>query len=340
MRKALVSELQNISREHPELKFDSMSSDKDVVMELNENGKESSTYADEYIIRSVVPMTLISNEFNDTNVASLVFLCTADKIKDGDYKGKELFTLIHNYIVEDDNEDMMVRETPFHTENNYFSKHMSENMIMQNCKSFITDLRYFSSNTGFYMYAVENKEKSIAKLNLPINVFSSIAFIDQYITENINNKYDLEMAIIFGFNFDESNSLFMVDTIGSPIVMCEAQQEKKHLLKKENSNVAFIVPLYHFINKYIQEKIKLLTCLEADTVFDKSKYKGATMNDVNKSFNGEDDQYIGNFMTNIKFVNTNKEYLLIKASNRKKQSLLIMLDNDMQDMLVKVVNEY
>lgn len=328
MIKTFVTGLLDEKKVDPTQPIDTLDNDPDIIDMVDPNGEEESFISRQ--IDTVTPFTLLFRKGTSKgDIATIVLLC-----KDNDLD--ELFTLSHNYIVENEEEIQNLYKIPFFEENNFISSKIAADMVMREEKSYISDFRfnYEKDNVPseqFYIDAVRNNKNDKEKYRFYMDpaTFTCIAYFDDFICYPYENNHDIVLATTEGFLKDNSPSdIFIVDRVDKIIEMA-------------NTNVGNNIAVVSKFMRYTPdgtESIKVLSSYEIEQKFNKKKFKDCTVQKLEENFTNDADQYLTDFMTFCHIENIDKDYDILRVSNKNKETKIIFMDMDvrkeMEDMII------
>lgn len=320
-----------------------LDNDKEVVIveELNENNEvvnvskatEVSKENEVETISSIVPLSLASYETSKGKIIAMVWLCELEE----DY-----ITIQTNYLIEHKAEEKIISMIKFSNENKHIANIITDRLIIDRFDQYISELEFNIelNNDGsakeIYFDAYKVKNRKIAnkkKFIVNENIFASIKYIDEYISECNINEYELHQSTLTGAMIDDKEiPLFQVDFLDSLIALAPVDAKE--------GNVVAVFKVGNFKNKDEKEFATLLVPFSIDARFKRSKFKGNTVEKLESTYFVEEDQYINNFLFFAKFKNIDKEYMFIKASNNKGEEKIFSLDISFRTQLQEKILEY
>lgn len=332
MIKTFVTGLLDEKKVDPTQPIDTLDNDPDVIdMEGQDNKEEEKTYLPRQI-DTVTPLTLLLRKGTSKgDIATLVLLCKDDDLG-------EMFTLSHNYIVEDEEEIQNLYKVPFFEENNFVSTKIAADMIMREEKSYITDFQfnYEKSNVPnqqFYIDAVRNskEDKDIYRFFMSPAVFTCIAYFDDFVCNPYENNHDVVLATTEGFLKENAPvDVFIVDRVDKIIEMANTNV---------GNNIAVVSKLMRYTAD-AAESIKVLSSYELEQKFNKKKFKDCTVQKLEENFTNDADQYLTDFMTFCHIKNIDKDYDILRVSNKNKETKIIFMDMDIRKELEEMIMNY
>jgi hypothetical protein len=346
MKKTIITTLLDREKVDPSTSVDTITNDhtEDIVPEYDEltgaqivdvEAKPEIPDITVITVNQVTPMTIMTQKSPDgKDVAALVLLC-----KDTE---NNTFTLVNNYIIENDQQKKQVERNPIHDNVNYISKRLASNMIMSALPCYITDMNFYYNKEAeipseqFYMFAVPNdaNDKRIIKFNLSSDLFSVIAFIDDYITSDSHNIHDLQIATVAGYKqSDMVIPVCFVDNIDSIISLAPSTE-------KDSTDVIVVFKTLEFVSSTEKNVYKILTAFDFGKKYNRKKYRGCTLKSIEEGYGKDIDQYLSNYMIECRLKNIDKDYLVIKAKNKDGRCKLFFIDNDNQKKIEELVEMY
>lgn len=350
MRKTIVTTLLEREKEDPSVSVDTISNDNteelfdaEIIEEENsvlgttkKDVLEPITVAKTFKITQVTPMTIMTSKSPDgKDIAAFVLLCK-DQLSD------LTFTLTHNYIIENEEQKKQVEKNPIHDNVNYISKRLASNMIMTAIPGYITDFNFYynkeavNPNESFYMFAVPNKDDSrrVVKFEFSPEIFSVLAFLDDYIVSDSHNIHDLQIATVAGYK--QSGTLVTVDFVDNidSIVSLAPSAEKN------STDVVVVFKTLEFVDSSTKNVYKILTAFDFGKKYPKKKFRGYTMTNLEENYGNDVDQYLSNYMIECRIKNLDKDYLIIKAKNKDGICKLFFIDNDNQRKIEELIDQY
>ena len=335
MRKTIVTPLLDREKADPSVSMNTISNDRTEEFE-NEFDEEGNVFVEardvttplpvmETIkITQVTPMTIMTTKSPDgKDIAAFVLLCK-------DQMADKTFTLTHNYIIENAEQKKQIERNPIHDNVNYISKRLTANMIMNTIPGYITDFGFYFNKDGvnpyekFYMFGVPNVEdsKAIIKFEFNPEIFSVLAFLDDYIVSDCHNIHDLQIATVAGYQ--QSGTLVtthFIDTVDS-IVSLAASDDK------DSTDLAVVFKIMEFDSVDSKTVYKILTAFDFDKKYPKKKFRGYTMEKMEEEYGKDIVQYL------------DKDYLIIKAKNKDGICKLFFIDNDVQRRIEEMIEAY
>ena len=252
------------------------------------------------------------------------------------------FTLTHNYIIENDEQRKQIERNPIHDRVNYISKRLTANMIMNSLPGYITDMNFYYNKEAdnpfesFYMFAVPNRDerKEVIKFTFTPEIFSVIAFLDDYIVSDSHNIHDLQIATVAGYRqADMMVTINFIDNIDSIVSLAPAAE-------KDSTDLALVFKVIEFTGADEKNVYKILTAFDFGKKYPKKKFRGATIKTLEDEYGKDVDQYVSNYMIDCRINNLDKDYLIIKAKNKDGICKLFFLDNETQRNIEELVEQY
>ena len=350
MRKTIITTLLEMEKQDPSTSPDVVSNDDTeevfsgpvvdedgAIIDFENEALGEIKITKSYTISQFTPMTIMTTKSPDgKDIAALVFLCK-DNYTD------LTFNLVINYFIENDEQRKAVEKNPIHDNVNYISKRLASNMILSALPCYITDMNFYynkkadNPNEVFYMFAVPNKEENtrhVVKFNMSSDIFSALAFIDDYVVSDSHNIHDLQIATVAGYKpLDRVMAVSFIDTIDSIVSLAPASD-------KDSTDVAVVFKTLEFVDASTKNVYKILTAFDFGKKYPKKKFRGATIHDLEESYGKDIDQYISNYMIECRIRNLDKDYLIIKAKNKDGIAKLFFLDNDIQKKVEELIEMY
>ena len=288
----------------------------------------------QYKISYVTPMTISSNTINDTRIATIFFLCI-------DAKEDYMFILYHNYIIENDEDDIIVRSNSIHDDENFISKMVAANMIAKHLPKYNTDLvfnknedKFAGDEDKFYLLGVSSSDSKVCRFNLSSDVFASMGFVDSYLTADYTNNHDFTQAILSGAdkNNNIASEVYIVDDVDNIISLA--------LADKKTNTLACVFKVKRSFGDGVTDSFKILIPFIVEGAkFKKSKFN-ATIESIGKDYTKDADQYVCDFMWSTRIGNIDKEFLIIKGKNKDNTSKLFFLDTDIENKLDDLIDKF
>ena len=309
---------------------ESVSTDSPESLDNTEKGSEEYDEND-YIISSATPFSMIvlKNEA-EQDIATLFFIVES-------LSGKK-YILYTSYLAEDEFELEFFDNIPFNVSNNFSSFRLCSNIITSSFPLFITDFEFTYDKKSDSKYNFSIKAKSvtnesvssdIVEFKMVSDVFNCIKYIDNYVLEQDINNYELTKASIFAREKINPSEIIMVDRIDRVIAL--TQQTK--IKKSETYILEFVVVAG-------EEKYTILSTFNFGVKFNKRKFKGMTAEKISDTFLRESDQYLQIFSEFCRFSNIDKDYLIIRGSNKDSDSKLFFIDSSSKLELETLISEY
>ena len=257
-------------------------------------------------------------------------------------KGENFLGILSvNYILSGDEDIAKLQKLPFFNPNKYFSDSFSTHMIVDKLPKYVCDNEFEIENIndpkttismeGFDISNMDSKS-DIVRIEMSIDVFSTIKFIDEYIQEDVINNHDLLISLS---STTKESKLFVVDEI--PWLLGLSR------INRKSTSVAVAFRAHTSRNslttEYIDNSISILMPIDLKIKFRRRKFKDK-LNTVLDKFLEDDDQYLNSFIFYARFKNIDKEYLCIKAFNKNEESKLILLDSAATKRLKKLIMDY
>ena len=305
------------------------------------------------MVTAVTPFNLSVAKTPDESkvVASVVYLC-----KDSNDK---LFIIHRNFILESKEDLEIIATIPFAEDKDadFISKIVGNHMLTAYLDTYITDMNfevdedfYKNPNPILHLKATNTKTKESLVIDVTSEAFACMAYVDNYITEDIMLDHDLQIASVAGSKEPEVPvTFFVVDNVESIVAMASAvpvksgmEKFKSLFSKKETTNtVGLIVKLNRFITKDDKETASLLLPLDAGKAYPESKFRGKTIKDIQDTYFADGDQYVSTFIVdNIRLAGVDKEYMLIRGKTKDKSVKIFLLDTGCLEDLHHKMEEF
>lgn len=281
----------------------------------------------------------------NSNIIAMSYLC-----RDGD---DNLFILNRAYTVpEDAEEDILAFEClPFaEYETDHITRKLQFKWLNNYLPHYTTNMKfyvdpYFTKNnsSAVYTYAVDSKDNKKIKVTMPLEVYVSILFLDKYAETDCDSDHDLDLAIVNGaIDHTEDASFFIVDDVDivSMIDATVQKEESSNILEKikskftskeelvqNNTNVAMVLKISRTNSEGNKETVQLLSAFDIGKTFDKSKFKGKTVDNIQDEYFKDGDQYSSTLIiSEAKLYGVDKTYMVIRGVNNNKKSYIFLFD--------------
>ena len=259
-----------------------------------------------------------------------------------DINGK-LFILNRNYGVETIEELENIKNLPINIDEMYSANKMAYKMLVYNSDSYTTELDYkesedFESATAPMITFTGYNHKTMMdeKIVIAADKFACLAFIDSYIIESIENEHDFMLACKDASDgINTPASFFMVDNI-EIITMVEATKKKLFKSKGSKTSIALIIKVTG-TDKTVNY---ILTPFEIGKSFSKSKYRGKTIETIEKDYYADSDQYVSTLLFNARLHGMDKEFMMMRSLNKDKDKKIFLFNKEMRDKLQSAIEEY
>lgn len=301
-------------------------------------------------IKTATYIHISFNKIRD-DIATVYFLCTDDNDK--------LFVLDRNIMLEDISDRIRLEFLPMAEEDNGFISSLILPRILNTyLDSYMTDFNFEiknlfnSDDTEISITGVDMKSKNKYKFTMNTDIFSSIAFINDYIFDTVDNEHDLASAVTIG---SKSSSIanpaefFIVDNIDNIEALASTsihRGEKKNIFKSlfnknktDNSTVAIIMKVAKYSNKDTKDTASILTTFDIGKSYDNSKFRGKTVEDIQDSYFTDADQYLSKFsIMDIRI--DDKSYTIIRANNKDGIAKLFVFDTNAMEKIKYLIDKY
>lgn len=283
-------------------------------------------------------------------IGTIYFLC-----KDTEEK---LFVLERNYILENEEDELAIECLPFtEQEDDFASVKITRHLLCTTLDCFVSDFK-FSINDGFekdsdpklWFEVINTKTKVTENILISADTFACIAFIDSYVFEGITNEHDFRLATVVASKILESPAeFFLVDKVESIVSMAPAEVEipgsklskifKRKKVYDTTLGIAFKVS--KFISNTERELVTILTPFDTGVIYDNSKFRDKTIDQIQSEYFGDADQYVGTLMiSSIRLYGVDKEYMLIRGKTKDMKVRLFLLDSSITEDLKHQIDQF
>lgn len=283
-------------------------------------------------------MTIYRKE--DSTIATVYFLC-----KDINDK---LFVLAKNYQAET-REDIKSLDNIVGSESElWYNNKLTHRMIMNTLNCYNTDFDFgeqsdFKTNFDPYISITASKSDTNEEYNIsmPSEQFACIAYIDNYIIAGKNNEHDFNIACSGMFSESIPPAQFaVVENIESIVYMTEAVKVSKFKKIGSKESLAVVMKVSYFIGNERQVNY-ILTPWYTDKKYNKSKFKGKTIKDIENDFYKDADQYNANLKVDeLRLNNIDKEYMMLHGVNKEGQVKIFLLDSSVKEELINKIEVF
>lgn len=285
-------------------------------------------------ITQITPLTILDT--NDNSI-SLVHLAT-------DQNGTA-FLLYRKFIKDEESgeDQSFLYNLDFYNGNQKPSTIISNRVLCDNLPSYLCsfDIKYdgdFTEDNPDLYFEAQSIWDENERINIHMNpeVFSSIAYIDEYIFDGINNNHDLYEAINAGFknSVDTRVELFKVEGIESITNIAPIPGQKGYY------TVCFKV--YRYTRKDTKEFAFILVPLYLDKIYPKDKFKGKTTEKILEKYLKDQNQYLNIYMISLihLFGTVDQDFQVFKAKNKNEKTNLFLLPMDVSEDLIRKIDEF
>ena len=285
------------------------------------------------ILKHVVPLSF---SFVSDDIGSFAVICLSES--------DELFTICTNYQFEEEIEKSVMKELPFYDDNKFPNHKIVDGMIINKIPSFLTDFKFtYHKEEEIYKFTLKARELTKegagreVEFKCTSDIYCSLKFFDQYIFNCIINNHDITAATISGFAKEDPSEVFIVDRVDRIVAMAPMEIEGV----KHSTNIAleFVVAKMNFKTESFV-KSTILATFDIGQEFKKKKFKGMTVDKLNDTFFAEDDQYLQMYNTFDRLENIDKEYLIIRATNKDQNSKIFFIDSTIRTELETMIGEF
>lgn len=314
------------------------------TVEVDENGvidlPESSTtdiqieddpyhlaFEDDFHINqaSLLSLTTKKSEGCKFPLIHVMWLCRA--------RSGKFFTLGNTYIPEDKHElEDAAIFSPVNEENMFLGTKAAYSMIKQKFENYLTDMQFCStgdkleSSEELILDAVlihEDNKKEAVRFFVPMEIFASMSFTDDYVFNSEVDDDTLELASVSGISNDTSEPFEVLRIEGIVSITVTKGNNVVVVLRVSNGDHQEILMTSFNLG------VKLNSGL-----FSKNKVKK-----LEKSYMEDADEYITLFQFNMRLKDKEKSYMVIKARNKNNKKKLFFLDKAIQKELENMIKE-
>ena len=312
-------------------------------------------------VKTVTPLniTTYKNKNAGTYFATMNFLCTIDTDDIKTYPNK-LAIICKNYIAKNEEDVEICEIMPFFIDDEFISRKICDHLMFENIPRIITEfdfnVAYLASGESDSVnfkghllteYMIPDQKDDIL-MDVSLEQFASLAFIDSYIVNGDMNEYDLSLATAVGSKIpDKDSKFFVVDDIVSIVSMCKAEKKSKNIFKnifnkkERNTSIGLVFKAMRYKNANEKETVSLLTPFNLEVSLPDKKFKGDTVESLEEKYYGDADQYVSTLLVeNIRLQGVDKEYMLIRGKNKNMDVYVFLLDISITDKLTKLIEEY
>lgn len=277
-------------------------------------------------IDRVVPLTILAKKnYQGHTIESLVLL-------GHDSDEDKFVAFIHNYITYDYDTVDIIKTIPFHSDNNFISEKMVASMLLNSkyVDSYITDFKFDLDDEMNTVKLLCNPNKSGKQtiFEFSNNLFSSISFIDNYIADPITNNHDISVATAHGYDDSKEVKIFRVSELKEILSMAEVD--------KKSTTISLVLKVADKEDNIA----KILCSFNVGKRFPRSKFKKATVEYLERGFLVDGDQYLEEYMFTAQIKNEDKEYTIIRGTNKNNESKLFLFGIDDIKKLETMIEEY
>lgn len=269
----------------------------------------------------------------------------------------QLFTINKAFNINSEEEQLDFECLPFaEFDTDHFTRKIQNRWLSIHLPRYTSDLKFYIddiNNPCVYIYGIKANDGNKFKIILKNDVFASLLFLDDYpLNDGVESDHDLDFAISNGavpckyepdfFIVDDLDIISMADATIRPTPSNIIEKIKNKFSRYElvSTNIALITKLYSF-SKDNKESIQLLTPFDVGVVYDDSKYKGTTVDNIEDGYFVDGDQYVSNLIViDARIYGIDKSYMIIRATNKNKQPKIILFDDNMKNILNNKINEY
>lgn len=290
---------------------------------------------------------------DETDHAFMSFLC-----RDSD---DNLFILNKAYNAPNEEDKLAYECLPFaEYETDHISRKLEYKWLISYLPRYTTTLNFFvdddfrkNENPKVYINGIKRGESEKTKIEMNLDIFASLLFLDTYPASDCESDHDLDLATINGaLDHPDPCKFFVVDNLEIlSIVEAKVEPEKptfmdkiKSIFSKEeevpNTNIAMVLKLESSSGDE-KETLQLLISFDIGVELNKEKFRGKTVSNIEKEYFVDKDQYVSTLMVpDTKLHGVDKTYMVIRAVNKDKNSIIILLDTIQQQSINNKINGY
>lgn len=308
------------------------------------------------VIKTVTPFVINSREKGNEMVATITFLCINGE--------DELLTINRNYMLSKE-EDELLQSIPFHVGSMFSNAIICEQIILNNLPCYISDFKFEVEdihNNEVFLDCVETRKNTERRFKFNSEVYAALNFVDDYIfKEDIDNDYDLRLAIAIGSKVNENVEFFLVDNIESIVSMVSTDKAPTGFIEKIKSifvkrepttNIGLVFRVARTVDKKYEENdatiikqekevVSILTPFDIGVVFDSDKFKGDTIEQLQEKYYGDSDQYVSTLIVDeARLHGIDKEYMMIRGKTKDGITRIFLLDSTMRENLIHMIKSY
>lgn len=279
-------------------------------------------------IKTATPYMINTKEKDDgTVVGILTFLCTDET--------DSLFTLSRNYIIEFEEDEEYISSIPFHSDNMFSNAIICYQQIINHCPSYISDFNFFINNIHdnvVYLNGVNTSNKVVVKFEASPNVFASLQFIDSYVfNNNIENEYDLRMAIATASRVVEDNEFFIVDRVTDINSIASPVDPKKGFLGLFSKNNTNVLVSLEVAKEDTDEEVSILTSFDLGVSLPKDAFDTTSEEIIAYNY-GNTGQFVTSFALDGAYIKgLGKVFLMIRGKNAEGKAIVFLFSNEIQE---------
>jgi hypothetical protein len=303
------------------------------VIEATEVEEEVATPTfdeNDFIIDFIAPFQISLEDYTEAGKyqALNTFLATN--------KNGKVFTISTLYLVENENEKEFINSIPYNSSNVFSSTPITSNILINTLDNYISNFEFeYIDDEDINKFRIKTKkindDKSFSDeeyiFKMTSDVFSSINYIDTYVFDMVVNNHDLGVASIIGKSVDNPTPIVIVDSVEKIVAMAQMKKDStcsgvEFTIKDNNGEKNTILAIFDFGK------------------MPKKKYKGMTLEKLQKLYLQEADQYFQIYSNFCMFSNIDKNYFIIRAKNKDFQTKLFLLDSTIRTELETMIGEY
>ena len=273
----------------------------------------------------------------------------------------KLFCLTTTYVAENELDEEFFLTSPLLSDKHYINQNLTADILMSSLDHFITDMNFniISKDNRINIHKIKSFQiychafdktddgEKIYKIMASPEVFSTLTFADEYMTNGILNNADLYSALSFGANENNNTIIFDVDTYD---IVSIAPLKSTGCSYR---NLAVKVRLHHkediyneksseekadYVDEYPYIELLMLIQLPKSSKIKATRVKKNKLEDLLEGMNDRN-QFIQKFSFDH-VINCDTPYKFIRASNKYNDGILITFDSSRFEFLEHDVKEY
>jgi len=304
---------------------------------------------DEFTItcKNAVPVSSSVDEKDNKKIATVTYLC-----KD---ENDSLFIINRILPVNDEFEELSFESLPFSTfDSEYITEKIERHWLNHCLPRYITNFQFYSTDDYSQIYTFGIKLGDKYKIKMSNEVFMGLLYLDRYpMKDDSDNEHDLSLAILNSakplesekdakfYKINKIEILEMADATyrEEPTGFFTKLKNKFSRNELVSTDIAVKFRLYNYNNP--EESIQLLAPFDVGVVFDDEKYKGTTLESIQKDYLKDADQYVANLTVfEVKLNGVDKTYMIVRGENKNKEVKLFLIDDILKEQINTLINEY